>query len=461
VSSERPRPAAPQAMAAAVPAATPAAKSRAGSTVLGGRKGARWVWPGLLAVVGWALPWASYGEPPRVFSDYRSERPGTRHRIRPADLPPPDTSRIASDPPSLIARPLGAWPQTLPGLAVTEYARGFDMARLLRTAPNGDVFLADSSAGKVYVLRGTDAAGRCRSCTVFARTGDKPYGIAFYPPGPAPRWVYVANTDSVVRFRYQLGDTEARGLPQTVVDHLPTGGHWTRDLTFSPDGQRMMITVGSQSNVNDPDTTPAERGRACVLVGKPDGSQLRTLVRGTRNPSSLAWSPVTGQLWASVIERDLLGDNLVPDYVTHLEEGGFYGWPYFYIGNHPDPRHHGKHPELAGRVKVPDVLLQPHCSPLQITFYTGTALGASFRNDLFATVHGSWNRSQRTGYSVLHLPMTAQGQAQGDYEELVTGFVTPEGKVWGRPVGITTAGDGALLFSDDASNTVWRVARRP
>jgi len=286
---------------------------------------------------------------------------------------------------------------------------------------------------------------------------DDVYGMAFYPPGPDPKWLYVGQSGSVVRFAYQKGQLHASGAPQHIADLPGGGGHWTRDLQFSQDGSTLFVAVGSASNVDDPDTTPREAQRADILAFYPDGSHRRVYASGIRNPSGLAIDPADGQLWCIVNERDGLGDDLVPDYITHVQAGGFYGWPWWYMGAHQDPRHAGKHPELATATIVPDVLLQPHNASLQITFYQGQQFPAQFRGDLFATQHGSWNRSVRTGYEVIRVPMDHGGHAKGEYQAFVTGFVVDDGHVWGRPVGIAEAPDGSLVFSDDASNSIWRV----
>jgi glucose/arabinose dehydrogenase len=262
----------------------------------------------------------------------------------------------------------------------------------------------------------------------------------------------------VVRFSYKNGDLKAGGPAQTIVPQLPPGGgHWTRDLAFSKDGQHLFIAVGSGSNANDPDTHPAEFHRSNILEYTSDGKFVRIYASGIRNPVGLGVNPVTGELWCSVNERDELGDNLVPDYITHVQQGGFYGWPYFYIGGHPDPRLNGKHPELKDKVIVPDVLLPAHNASLGLTFYDGAQFPAEFRGDLFAAEHGSWNRSSRTGYEVVRVPLD-NGHATGAFEDFLTGFVTSEGRVWGRPVGVTVAKDGALLVTDDASRSIWRVS---
>jgi len=220
----------------------------------------------------------------------------------------------------------------------------------------------------------------------------------------------------------------------------------------------MYVAVGSASNVDDPDTTATEKNRADILAFDPDGSNMRIYASGIRNPVGLAVQPGSGALWCSVNERDELGDNLVPDYITHVREGGFYGWPWWYIGAHQDPRHAGKHPELRDRTIVPDVLLNPHNASLQLAFYDGAQFPAQYRGDIFASEHGSWNRSVRVGYEVVRVPLHQSGRAGGEFEDFLTGFVLDNGDVWGRPVGVTVTNDGSLLVSDDASGSVWRVS---
>jgi glucose/arabinose dehydrogenase len=329
---------------------------------------------------------------------------------------------------------------------------------LIRTAPNGDLFLAESSSGKIRIFRGLTTDGKPAETSLFVEGLRRPYGIAFYPPGNDPRWVYIGNTDAIVRIPYKSGDLKASGAPEHVAD-LPSGGHWTRDLQFSADGKKLFVAVGSASNVDDPDTTSEEKNRADILQLNPDGSDTRVYAYGIRNAGGgLAVHPKTGELWCSVNERDGLGDNLVPDYITHVQEGGFYGWPWWYIGAHQDPRHNGKHPELKDTAIVPDVLLQPHNASLQLTFYEGSQFPEQFRGDIFASEHGSWNRSVLAGYEVIRVPLHQTGRATGEYEDFVTGFVVDNGHVWGRPVGIAVASDGSLLITDDGSNSIWRVS---
>lgn len=404
-----------------------------------------------------AAPPASAMDAPSPFTDYRGEAPGTVHHITVADLPAPYATASAGNPPAIVARPAGALPIVPPGFRATLFADGLGMPRVLRVAPDGDIFLAESGAGRVRVFRGITPAGTPARSEVFAEHLRRPYGIAFYPPGPGARWLYVGQTDAVVRYPYRNGQLEADGPPQTVL-RLPGGGsHWTRDLAFSADGRTLFIAVGSASNVDDPDSTPAEAGRAAILAADPDGTHVRVYASGMRNPAGIAVDPASGRLWCTVNERDGLGDDLVPDYITAVREGGFYGWPWWYLGAHADPRHAGKHPELAERTIVPDVLVQAHDASLQIAFYDGARFPAAYRGDLFATEHGSWNRAARTGYEVIRVPLHQRGRASGEYEDFVTGFVLPDGRVWGRPVGIATAPDGSLLVSDDGSNAIWRI----
>jgi len=395
--------------------------------------------------------------PTPPFTDYRYEKPGTVRKITLKDLPAPFASTSSGNGPELVPRPANAWPKVLSGFQVEQYASGLDNPRLMRTAPNGDVFLAETQPGDIRIFRGITPEGKPGQVEIFASGLHQPFGINFYPPGPNPQWVYVGNTDSVVRFPYQDGDLKARGPAEHLAD-LPAGrGHSTRDIQFTPDGKKMWVSVGSASNIDDPDTTPAEKNRADVLEFNPDGSGMRIYAYGIRNCVGLAVNPGTGELWCSVNERDALGDNLVPDYITHVQEGGFYGWPWWYMGSHQDPRHKGKHPELEGKVITPDVILHPHNASLEMTFYGGKQFPAEYQGDIFACEHGSWNRSVRVGYELIRIPLHQTGHASGEYEDFMTGFVVDNGHVWGRPVGVTVAADGSLLVSDDGSMSIWRI----
>ena len=399
-----------------------------------------------------------------AFTDAAHESPGIRRHLTVSDLPAPAPEQSVDNGPKLVPRPDSAWPIAPKGFKVTLYATGLDNPRLLRTAPNGDLFLAESETGKIKVFRGVGADGKAAQVSVFAEGLHQPFGIAFYPAGAHPAWLYVGNTDGIVRFPYQDGDLQARG-PAVSLAELPGGGrlrgggHWTRDLVFSKDGARLFASVGSHSNVDDTDTHPEELHRADVLEFTPEGKFVKVYAWGLRNCVGEAINPITGELWCSTNERDGLGNNLVPDYVTHVQEGGFYGWPWFYMGGHQDPRQPGKHPELQSKVIAPDVLLQPHNASLEMTFYDGGQFPSEYNGDIFAAEHGSWNKAVRTGYEVIRVPMK-DGHATGEYEDFLTGFVTRDGEVWGRPVGVAVAKDGSLIVTDDGSNTVWRVAYR-
>jgi glucose/arabinose dehydrogenase len=413
----------------------------------------------MLCATALLLPFAacSAAEPPpsTPFTDFRHEAPGVARHIGVAELPPPYATPSAGNGPSVVPRPAEAWPKAPPGFRVNLYAANLRHPRVIRTAPNGDVFVAESYAGQLRVFRGLDGEGRPQQAEVFASGLRQPYGIAFYPPGPKPAWVYVGDGDQVLRLPYD-GGLKAAGAPQAIAPLPAGGGHWTRDLAFSVDGSTLYAAVGSASNADDPDTTPAEQDRADILAFDPQGGHKRVYAWGIRNPSGLAVDPA-GRLWCTVNERDGLGDNLVPDYITQVREGGFYGWPWWYTGPHQDPRHAGRHPELRDKAIVPDVLLQPHNASLQLAFYQGSRFPAEYAGDIFAAEHGSWNRSVRAGYEVIRVPLHQAGRPDGSYQDFLTGFVVDEGHVWGRPVGVAVAPDGALLVTDDASNSIWRV----
>jgi len=410
-----------------------------------------------------------------AFGDFTQDTPGVRRRITVGDMPKPFATRSASNGPSVVAAPAGALPKLPPGFTAERMLDRLDNPRAMRVAPNGDVFLADSAANRVLVLRLAPSGPPIRT-EVFAKGLYGPFGIAFYPSGPRPQWIYVANTNSVVRFPYQDGDLRARGAAQTVVASLPDGGHATRDIGFSPDDRRMYVSVGSASNVGQRMGRKSaaeaaawdgqqgiagagwgeEANRAAVLAFTPDGKSQRVFATGIRNCVGLAVQPAKGDVWCSTNERDGLGDDLVPDYITRVKEGGFYGWPWYYMGNHEDPRLKGERPDLNGKVTVPDVLLQPHSASLQLAFYTGTQFPKQYQGDIFAAEHGSWNRTKRTGYKVIRVVLK-DGVPTGEYEDFMTGFVLNSSTVWGRPVGVAVAADGSLLVSEDGNGTIWRV----
>lgn len=417
-----------------------------------------------------------------AFGDWKTDAPGVVRKITAADLPKgdPKASQIAPSTPA--PRPDGALPKTLPGFAVQAFAK-LDKPRLIRVAPNGDVFVAESEDGKITVLRARDGAATPAETSTFAEGLSRPFGIAFYPAGPDPKWVYVAETDAVIRYPYKSGDLKASAPFETLVPKLTLthSDHWTRDILFSPDGKTMFVTVGSASNTAEsmPKKTPEElaawnrdhafgaawgkeEDRADVLAFDPDGKTKRVYASGIRNCVTAVIRPGTNDLWCSTNERDGLGDNVPPDYVTRVKAGGFYGWPWYYIGDHEDPRHAAERPDLKGKAIVPDVLIQPHSAPLQMTFYPvgqkgPDAFPAAYRGQAFVALHGSWNRAQRTGYKVVMVKMK-NGEPTGEYEDVMTGLVKDDASVWGRPVGVAVAHDGALLVSDDGSGFIWRIA---
>jgi hypothetical protein len=414
-----------------------------------------------------------------AFGDWRADSPGLGRHIAPADLPPPGATPSAGNGPRVAARPRGAVPQVPPGFKAALFASGLSGPRAMRVAPNGDIFVAETQAGRVRVLRAADGADKPSQIAVFAAGLKEPFGLAFYPAGPDPQWLYVAMTGSVVRFPYRGGDFKAHGAAQTVVARLPAGpGHSTRDVAFSNDGARMFVSVGSASNAAEgmrgryPEglaSFEAEHGvgaswgretdRAVVLAFDPEGRGRKAFATGIRNCVGLAVHPQTGDVWCSVNERDGLGDDLVPDYVTRVREGAFYGWPWFYIGANEDPGHRGERPDLKNKVTVPDVLIQAHSASLQLAFYTGTQFPPEYRGDAFAAEHGSWNRSKRTGYKVIRVK-AKDGVPTGEYEDFVTGFVLGDNAVWGRPVGVAVAHDGSLLVSEDGNGTIWMIRRQ-
>ena len=417
-------------------------------------------------------------------NDWQREAPGVQHLITVADLPAPYATPSAGNFPTVVPRPANASLSVPAGFTVKQFASGLSNPRIVRVAPNGDIFVSETAPNRIRILRANDGADTPSENRIFAQGLNRPFGTAFYPMGDDPRWLYIALNNSVVRIPYHNGDLIASGAVEIVIPKLSdnaTSGHTTRDVVFSKDGTRMFIAVGSSSNVREQmgRKTPAEvtaweadhglgagwgpeTQRANILITDPEGLQpLRPYATGIRNPVGLAIHPTTGDLWVSTNERDGLGDNLVPDYVTRVKEGGFYGWPWYYMGSFEDPRHAGERPDLAGKAIVPDVLEQAHSASLQMTFYTANngpaAFPREYQGDAFAALHGSWNRATRTGYKVVRMLLN-NGVPTGRYDDFLTGFVTSDRNVWGRPVGVTVAHDGALLMTEDANGTIWRIA---
>lgn len=414
-----------------------------------------------------------YGE--KAFGGWEEAQPGQERLIRPSDLPAPMATDSASNPPATAARQDGDVPVAPANFSVNLFAEGLEEPRTIHVAPDGTIFVVESRAGRISTFRLGDD-GKAVDRAVFAEGLRAPYGLAFYPVD-RPEWIYVGEINRVVRFPYVPGKPNSPADPEVIIPDLPTGGHWTRDIVFSPDSRKLFIAVGSASNVAgnlpempadqraafEADRLPGaawgeETNRADVLEANPDGSGLTVYAAGLRNCSGLAMEATTGSPWCAVNERDGLGDNLPPDYVTRVLKGGFYGWPWYYIGSNEDPRHAGERPDLRDHVVTPDVLIQAHSAPLGLTFYDSDGFPEEYRGDLFVALHGSWNRGKRTGYKVVRVMMEA-GQPNGVYQDFLTGFVRSDAEVWGRPVGVAVAPDGSLLVSEDGNGTIWRVSR--
>jgi glucose/arabinose dehydrogenase len=402
-----------------------------------------------------------------AFGDWRTDAPGVRRLITPADLPAPYATPSTANMSEREARTEADVPKAPPGFTVDLFAGGLDTPRVIRIAPNGDIFVAETGAGRVRVFRPAKVGVGPAQGEIFAEGLQQPYGIAFYPSGPDPKFVYVATPDSVVRFPYRSGEVKAGGPAEKIASLPNGGGHWTRDLAFSPDDRTLFVSVGSASNDAEGLRAMAarvlgaswggEQDRADVLAFDPCGKHQRVYATGIRNCSGLAIQPGTDALWCVVNERDGLGDDLPPDYATRVTQGAFYGWPWYYLGDHQDPRHKGERADLATHITTPDVLIQAHSAPLGIAFYTADQFPSEYKGDAFVALHGSWNRSKRTGYKVVRLVMK-DGKPTGVYEDFLIGFVANDKSVWGRPVGVAVTHDGSLLVSDDESGSIWRVS---
>ena len=365
-------------------------------------------------------------------------------------LPAPFASKSVGNGPDGEKPPAGFLPTVPAGFKVNVYLSGIRRPRWLTVAPNGDIFLANTTGkGEILVLHSGKDTSVAPEREVFVDGMNRPFGIAFHGD-----YVYVGNMNELVRFKYDPKTSKRLGEKEHLLD-LPSGGHDTRSVAVAPDGKHLFISVGSASNIN----TGEPATRAAVTICDLDGKNARQYATGLRNPVGLAIEPVTGKVWTSVNERDELGDNLPPDYFTSLKDGGFYGWPYSYIGDNVDPRVEQQHPELVKRAIVPDVLLGAHVAPLQFAFYTGKQFPESYWGGAFVAEHGSWNRATRSGYQVAFVAFK-DGEPSADPVPFLTGLVPdPTQKdVLGRPVGVTTAPDGALLVSDDGAGVVYRVS---
>lgn len=433
---------------------------------------------------GGGFPPPPAGAPPVGEADWKNDAPGRVHKVEVANLPEPYASASANNFPRFIDKPADAELALPEGFEVEIFATGLQAPRAMVLAPNGDIFLAETQSGRIKVMRPSADGSTAAEIEVFAQGLLQPLGLAFYPAGDNPEWIYVAETNRVVRYAYETGATVASGVPEVVVPELSPvgGGHYTRDIAFSPDGTRMFVSVGSQSNVAEdllPEKSAAElqaweaehglgatwgpeENRAGVLVFDVGSGEASTFATGIRNCVGMTVQPETGELWCTTNERDMLGDDLVPDYSTRVQEGGFYGWPWYYLGNNEDPRHAGVRPDLAGKAIVPDVLYTAHSASVDLEFYPlqpsgDSAFPAEYAGDGFAVLHGSWNRAFRTGHKIVRLPIE-NGEPTGEYIDFMTGFIEDDGNAWGRPVAIVVAQDGSLLLSDDSANVVYRIS---
>jgi glucose/arabinose dehydrogenase len=395
-------------------------------------------------------------------------------------LPAPNRTLL----PTVLIAPAKGWPESgqptpADGMTVTAFARGLDHPRWLHVLPNGDVLVAESapppkegggirawisklflkragsavpSANRITLLRDADGDGIAETRHRFIEELNSPFGMALRRDQ-----LYVANTDAIVRFPYRDGDTriEAKGVLVTDLPAGPINHHWTKNIVFSPDGERLYATVGSNSNVAEKGME-VERERAAILEIDPNTGVRRVFASGLRNPNGLAWQPHSGVLWTAVNERDEIGSDLVPDYMTSVVDGGFYGWPYSYFGSHVDERAQPPRPDLVERALVPDYALGAHTSSIGLTFYEGKLFPPRYFGGAFVGQHGSWNRNPRSGYKVIFVPFR-NGKPSGPPEDVLTGFVNAAGEALGRPVGVAVDRHGALLVADDVGNTVWRV----
>ena len=424
-------------------------------------------------------------EPPEGDPDWINDRPGRVHRVNLDSLPEPYETASAVNFPQVAQRPEGAELMLPEGFSAATFTTDVQAPRAMVLAPNGDIFLAETQSGRIKVMRPNADHSQPESMTVFAQGLLQPLGIAFYPSSDNPEWVYIAETNRIIRYPYSVGDTVASSIPEVIVPQLSPvgGGHYTRDMAFSPDGRRMYVSVGSQTNVQEdmPEKSAAdiaaweaERGtgatwgteenRAAVMVFDVGNEQAtaRMFANGIRNCVGLTVQPETSDVWCTVNERDQLGDNLVPDYSSRIPEGSFFGWPWYYMGDNEDPRHAGARPDLVGKIRRPDVPYTAHSAAVDLEFYPenqegDSAFPAEYAGDGFAVLHGSWNRAHRTGHKVVRIPIE-NGVPTGEYIDFLVGFIDEDGNPWGRPVATVVMQDGSLLLSDDGANIIYRIS---
>jgi glucose/arabinose dehydrogenase len=372
----------------------------------------------------------------------------------------PNATASARNRSEVIGWPVGKKPQAPAGFEVTLFADDLDTPRWAIALPNGDILVAASLRGsgagasatsnRVFLFRDKNGDGKPEFQSTLLKELNRPHGLLLLGD-----YLYVGNTDAVVRFRYQLGQSEITTPGEKILD-LPPGGHYTRNLIASPDGKKIYVAVGSKTNVDENGEDAKDPRRAAILEMNPDGSDMRVYASGLRNPVGMDWEPVSKKLWAGVNERDALGDQLVPDYATSIKEGAFYGWPYSYYGQNEDPRKKGQRPDLVAKAIPPDYATGAHTATLGITFYTAKQFPAKYQGGAFIGQHGSWNRSSFIGYRVAFLPFR-NGKPAGALEDFLTGFIANDKEVYGRPVVATLLQDGALLVVDDEASKLWHV----
>ncbi|NUY80781.1 sorbosone dehydrogenase family protein [Flavobacterium sp. MAH-1] len=390
-----------------------------------------------------------------------AKQPGNTVKTAIGDLtlPPPYQTESFTNNSRVIGWEQGQTPKAPEGFTVTKFADGLENPRNTYIAPNGDIFVVESgtrtSKNQITIFQDKDKDGKFESRNVFISGLSQPYGMLVIG-----NTFYIANTEGVYRYAYKAGQTKLEGKGKKILD-LPAGGynnHWTRNLIASTDNSKIYVSVGSASNVGEYGMDKEVR-RAAILEINPDGSDEQLFASGIRNPVGMDWNPITKELWTAVNERDGLGDDLVPDYITSVKRGGFYGWPYSYFGQIEDPRLKGQKPELVKKAIVPDVPVNSHTASLGIAFYTGNQFPDKYKNGAFVGQHGSWNRSKLSGYKVLFVPF--KDGKPGQPEDFLTGFVQGDNsRVHGRPVDVTVMNDGSLLVNDDSGNTLWQISAK-
>jgi glucose/arabinose dehydrogenase len=374
-------------------------------------------------------------------------------------LPPPNATRAVANPASVIPWPKDKTPTAPAGFEVSLFADDLDNPRMIYVLPNGDVLVMESlpqqSTSRIVLLRDSAKSGTPTVRQSFLRRLNMAFGMALIG-----NRFYVGNTDGIVVFPYRSGDTQIKRRPEKILD-LPGGGHYTRNLLADPAGKKIYVAVGSSGNIDEQRVDEKDPRRAAILQINPDGSGMRVFASGLRNPVGMDWEPKTHTLWTVVNERDMLGDELVPDYLTEARDGAFYGWPYSYFGQNEDPRKKGQRPDLVAKAIKPDFALGSHVAALGLAFYQGKSFPERYHGGAFIGMHGSWNRSDLVGYKVAFVPFQ-NGKPSGVIEDFLTGFIAnPKiSQVYGRPVGVAIWTDGSLLVADDAAGKVWRVSAK-